>query len=69
LNETVKILRKLTGYSGEVQYGPERTGDIKHSYADISRAKEALGYKPIVGFEEGLKKTVEWYRSAMVAKA
>jgi UDP-glucose 4-epimerase len=69
LNETVKILRRLTGYNGEVQYGPERTGDIKHSYADISRAKEALGYKPIVGFEEGLKKTVEWYRSAMVAKA
>jgi UDP-glucose 4-epimerase len=69
LNETVKILRKLSGYSGEVKYGPERTGDIKHSYADISRAQQALGYKPIVGFEEGLKKTLAWYRSAMAAKA
>jgi nucleoside-diphosphate-sugar epimerase len=69
LNETVKILRKLTGYTGDVKYGPERTGDIKHSYADISRAEEALGYKPTVGFEEGLKKTVEWYRSAFAAKA
>jgi UDP-glucose 4-epimerase len=69
LNETVKILRKLSGYSGEVKYGPERTGDIKRSYADISRAQQALGYKPIVGFEEGLKKTLAWYRSAMAAKA
>jgi nucleoside-diphosphate-sugar epimerase len=69
LNETVKVLRKLTGYAGEVKYGPERTGDIKHSYADISRAEKELGYKPTVGFEEGLKKTVEWYRSAFAAKA
>lgn len=69
LNATVKILRKLTGYSGEVKYGPDRAGDIKHSYAEISRAEKALGYRPLVGFEEGLKKTVEWYRSAFAAKA
>ena len=69
LNETVNILRKLTGYTGEVKYGPERTGDIRHSYADISCAEKALGYKPIVGFEEGLKKTVDWYRTAMAARA
>ena len=69
LNDTVKILRKLTGYSGEVKYGPERAGDIRHSYADISEAKAALGYTPVVGFEEGLKKTVAWYRSEIAAKA
>jgi UDP-glucose 4-epimerase len=69
LNETVKILRKLIGYNGEVQYGPERAGDIKHSYADISAAKEAMGYTPTVSFEEGLKKTVEWYRSSMASEA
>jgi nucleoside-diphosphate-sugar epimerase len=69
LNDTVKILRKLTAYTGEVKYGPERTGDIKHSYADISRAQTALGYKPLVGFEEGLKKTVDWYRSVFAANA
>ena len=69
LNATVKVLRKLTGYSGEVKYAPDRAGDIKHSYADISRAEKALGYRPLVGFEEGLKKTVEWYRSAFAAKA
>lgn len=62
LNETFQILRKITGYSGEPKYGPEREGDIKHSFADISRAGTALGYKPAVDFEEGLRRTVEWYR-------
>lgn len=66
LNDTVKVLRKITGYSGPVNYGPERGGDIKHSRADISRAEKLLGYKPTVGFEEGLRRTVDWYRSAFV---
>lgn len=69
LNETVKVLRKLTGYTGEVKYGPERAGDIKHSLADITRAEQALGYKPLIGFEEGLRRTVDWYRSKMVPAA
>jgi UDP-glucose 4-epimerase len=46
-----------------VQYGPERGGDIKHSLADISQAEKHLGYKPKVDFEEGLRRTVEWYRA------
>jgi nucleoside-diphosphate-sugar epimerase len=62
LNETLQVLRKLTGYSAQAKYGPERAGDIKHSLADISSAEAALGYKPTVDFEEGLKRTVEWYR-------
>ncbi len=62
LNETFQTLRKLTGYSQQPMYGPERGGDIKHSLADISRAEAALGYKPAVDFEEGLRRTVEWYR-------
>jgi UDP-glucose 4-epimerase len=62
LNETFELLKKLTGYSGKVKYGPEREGDIKHSLADISRAVQGLGYQPTVNFEEGLKRTVEWYR-------
>jgi UDP-glucose 4-epimerase len=62
LNETFELLRKLTGYAGHVKHGPERGGDIKHSLADISRAESALGYKPTVDFEEGLRRTVEWYR-------
>jgi UDP-glucose 4-epimerase len=62
LNETFAILKKLTGYSGSLKYAAEREGDIKHSLADISRAERQLGYKPRVGFEEGLRGTVEWYR-------
>jgi len=62
LNETFKLLQRLTGYSGQPRYEAERGGDIKHSLADISRAEEALGYRPLVDFEEGLRRTVEWYR-------
>ena len=62
LNETFQILKKLTGYSGDVKYGPEREGDVKHSLADISSAEKHLGYKPQVDFEEGLRRTVDWYR-------
>jgi UDP-glucose 4-epimerase len=65
LNETYKMLAKLTGYRGEPKYAPEREGDIQHSLADITRAEKALGYKPKVGFEEGLRRTVEWYRSRL----
>ncbi len=63
LYQTFLILKKLTGYSGDVKYGPDRPGDVKHSLADISRAAEFLGYKPKVDFEEGLSRTIEWYRS------
>jgi UDP-glucose 4-epimerase len=63
LNETFQILKKLTGYSGDVKYGPEREGDVKHSLADISSAEKHLGYKSQVDFEEGLRRTVDWYRS------
>jgi UDP-glucose 4-epimerase len=62
LNETFKLLQGLTSYSGQPKYEPERGGDIKHSLADISKAEAALGYKPKVDFEEGLRRTVEWYR-------
>jgi UDP-glucose 4-epimerase len=62
LNETFKLLQGLTSYAGPPKYGPERGGDIKHSLADISKAESALGYKPQVDFEEGLRRTVEWYR-------
>ncbi|MGA2991546.1 MAG: SDR family oxidoreductase [Candidatus Korobacteraceae bacterium] len=65
LNDTVKLLRELTGYSGEVKHGPERAGDIKHSLADITLAGKRLGYAPQVDFREGLRRTVEWYKTIM----
>ena len=63
LNHTFSLLKTLTHYSGNVKYAPEREGDIKHSLADISRAAQAFGYRPKISFEEGLRRTVEWYKS------
>jgi len=68
LNQTVDLLRPLTGYTGDVEYAPVRVGDIKHSLADISRAQERLKYQPSVDFQEGLRRTVEWYRVSEAAK-
>jgi nucleoside-diphosphate-sugar epimerase len=64
LNETFKILCELTGYQGEPEYLPPRVGDIRDSLADISRAGKLLGYQPIVDFREGLRRTVDWYRTS-----
>jgi nucleoside-diphosphate-sugar epimerase len=64
LNRTFEALKPLTGYSGKANYAAERGGDIKHSLADISKAATNLGYKPAIDFEEGLRRTVEWYRKA-----
>jgi UDP-glucose 4-epimerase len=65
LNETFQILKNLTGYKGEPAYAEARSGDIRDSLADIRLAEKLLGYKPVVNFEEGLRRTVEWYRSAI----
>jgi UDP-glucose 4-epimerase len=62
LNQTFEILCELTGYSGKPAYAETRAGDIRDSLADIRLAGELLGYKPIVDFREGLRRTVEWYR-------
>ena len=62
LNETFAILCELTGYEGKPTYAAARAGDIRHSMADIGRARKLLGYEPAVNFREGLRRTVEWYR-------
>ncbi len=64
LNETFKLLQPLTSYSGSPIYAAERGGDIKHSLADISLAEKHLGYVVKANFEEGLRRTVDWYRNA-----
>ncbi len=62
LNHAVEILRETTGYNGEVKYSEERGGDVKHSLADISQARESFGYDPLVQFREGIERTVAWYK-------
>ena len=66
LNETFKILRGIIGYKGEPVYQEVRTGDIRESLADISRARKLLGYEPTVEFGEGLRRTVEWYQTSPI---
>lgn len=67
LNETYALLATLIGFKHPQLYGPEREGDVRDSLADITAATEALGYVPEVGFEEGLRRTVAWYREEFAA--
>ena len=61
LNEVICLLEKITGKKISPQYDPPRGGDIRDSQADITRAGKILGYKPLVQFEEGLRRTWDWY--------
>ncbi|MGI4755572.1 MAG: SDR family oxidoreductase [Janthinobacterium lividum] len=63
LNETFRVIAGLLETGLVLQHGPERPGDVRDSLADISAAKSAFGYQPTVGFEEGLRRTVEWYQN------
>jgi nucleoside-diphosphate-sugar epimerase len=65
LNQTYALMQQLTGYKGEPVYETPRTGDIKHSLADISEAQRCFAYRTVVDFEEGLRRTVEWYRTQL----
>jgi nucleoside-diphosphate-sugar epimerase len=65
LKQIYQLLAKLTGFERPPLYAKSRTGDILHSQADISAAAEAFGYRPLVSVEEGLQRTVEWYRETL----
>jgi UDP-glucose 4-epimerase len=61
LNQVLRQLGAFTGKSIRAQYDPPRNGDIRDSQADISLAHRVLGYEPQVMFDEGLRRTWEWY--------
>jgi nucleoside-diphosphate-sugar epimerase len=63
INELFTTLRDLIGVKVEPEYIAPRAGDVRDSQADITLARRLLGYEPIVSFEEGLRRTVDWYRS------
>lgn len=62
LKDLYRLVAALIGFDQPPLFGPPRTGDILHSQADISAAAEAFGYRPLVGLNEGLQRTVAWYR-------
>jgi len=61
INDLVKMLEELIGKKADVQYGPPNLADMLSNWADVSKAKEMLGWKPQVGLVEGVKKLVDWY--------
>jgi len=69
LNQLFAIVKREVGSSLEPDYSDPRAGDVRDSQADIGKAQRLLGYTPIVGFEEGLGRTVKWYRESMVTKS
>jgi nucleoside-diphosphate-sugar epimerase len=64
INQLFQSVRGLVGGRVDPVYSPARAGDVRDSQADIERAKRLLGYQPEVAFDEGLNKTVEWYRTS-----
>ena len=69
LNQLFATVKDLVGATVAPSYTDVRSGDVKDSQADISKAERILGYQPIVSFEEGLRRTVEWYRTTTPAGA
>lgn len=63
LNTLFGLMQSLSGVELEPRFAEPRNGDVRHSQADISRARMVLGYQPVVQLEEGLRRTLEWYRT------
>ena len=63
INELCATIASVLGSTVKPEYTPPRAGDVRDSQADITRAREILGYQPIVSFEEGLRRTLEWYKA------
>jgi nucleoside-diphosphate-sugar epimerase len=63
INQLAHAIQRLVGSTLALQYAAPRAGDVRDSLADIGLARRVLGYEPLVSFEEGLRRTVDWYRS------
>jgi nucleoside-diphosphate-sugar epimerase len=63
INELCAMMASVLGSTVKPEYTSARAGDVRESQADITRARELLGYEPIVSFEEGLRRTLEWYKA------
>jgi nucleoside-diphosphate-sugar epimerase len=69
LNQLFQALKALTGANVEPIYAETRAGDVRDSQADISKARRLLGYEPTVSLDQGLEKTVAWYRASQTTPA
>ena len=66
VNEIIAMINDITGKNVKPNYTDPRPGDVKHSMADISLAKELIGFEPIVSFEKGLQLAIDWYRDNLI---
>jgi len=62
LLEVIAMLESIVGKRLERRHSPNRGGDVAHTLADVSKAKRLMGYSPLVGFAEGFRRTVEYFR-------
>jgi UDP-glucose 4-epimerase len=60
LQELIALIAEISGAQPRVRYAERRPGDVLHSQADLDRAKAVLGYTPLIGFADGLRKTIHW---------
>jgi len=65
VNEIIAIINYYLAKNISTNYVPERPGDVKHTLADIEKAKEVIGYEPTVSFKTGLMDTIEWYKNVV----
>lgn len=68
LNTMLKMLNELLGTDVQPKFEEARVGDVRDSLADITNARKCLGYEPVVTFEDGLRQSIEFYKSLLVAK-
>lgn len=66
INAIIDMINEIVGKDIKSEYAPERPGDVKHSFADITMANEIIGYTPSVTFKEGLQSAIEWYRENLL---
>jgi nucleoside-diphosphate-sugar epimerase len=69
INQLLQTMGELMETDARPEYVAARAGDVRHSQADISRARQLLGYEPLVSFRDGLQRTIEWYRGEREAAA
>jgi nucleoside-diphosphate-sugar epimerase len=66
INQIIGMINKLVGKNVKPIYAPSRAGDVKHSLADITLARKTIGFNPAISFQQGLEKTIGWYRDNLI---
>ena len=63
VNQVIEVIKQLLGADVKTKYLPPRAGDVMHSCANVTLARKILGFEPVVSFDDGLNRTIEYYRS------